>query len=81
MGTELPTKVMLGQTLVLMQMTFLNNVRKVGRLVLYTATIRPPFLGCRSIQHSDRCKPTTARFDVWSSNEDLTTGLHFSARG
>jgi hypothetical protein len=34
MGTELPTKVMLGQTLVLMQMTFLNNGRKVGRLVL-----------------------------------------------
>jgi hypothetical protein len=34
MGTELPTKVMLGQTLVLMQTTFLNNVRKVGRLVL-----------------------------------------------
>jgi hypothetical protein len=34
MGTELPTKVMLGQTLVLMQMAFLNNVRKVGRLVL-----------------------------------------------
>jgi hypothetical protein len=34
MGTELPTKVMLGQTLVLMQMTFLNNVRKVGSLVL-----------------------------------------------
>jgi hypothetical protein len=34
MGTELPTKVMLGQTLVLIQSTFLNNVRKVGRLVL-----------------------------------------------
>jgi hypothetical protein len=34
MGTELPTKVMLGQTLVLMQMRFLNTVRKVGRLVL-----------------------------------------------
>jgi hypothetical protein len=34
MGTELPTKVMLGQTLILMQITFLNNVRKVGRLVL-----------------------------------------------
>jgi hypothetical protein len=34
MGTELLTKVMLGQTLVLMQMTFLNNVRKVGKLVL-----------------------------------------------
>jgi hypothetical protein len=34
MGTELPPKVMLGQTQVLMQMTFLNNVRKVGRLVL-----------------------------------------------
>jgi hypothetical protein len=34
MGTELPTKVKLGQTLVLMQMTFLNNGRKVGRLVL-----------------------------------------------
>jgi hypothetical protein len=34
MGTELPTKVMMGQTLVLIKMTFLNNVRKVGRLVL-----------------------------------------------
>jgi hypothetical protein len=34
METELPIKVMLRQTLVLMQMTFLNNVRKVGRLVL-----------------------------------------------
>jgi hypothetical protein len=34
MGTELPTKVMLGQTLVLIQMTFLNSVRKAGRLVL-----------------------------------------------
>jgi hypothetical protein len=33
-GTELLTKVMLRQTLVLMQMTFLNNVGKVGRLVL-----------------------------------------------
>jgi hypothetical protein len=31
---ELPAKVMLGKTLVLMQMTFLNNVRKVDRLVL-----------------------------------------------
>jgi hypothetical protein len=34
MGTELPTKVMLGQKLVLMQTTFLNTVWKVGRLVL-----------------------------------------------
>jgi hypothetical protein len=34
MGTELPTKVMLGQKLVLMQMTFLNYIRNVGRLVL-----------------------------------------------
>jgi hypothetical protein len=34
MRIELPTKVMLGQTLVLMQVTFLNNVRKEGRLVL-----------------------------------------------
>jgi hypothetical protein len=34
MGTKLPTEIMLGQTLVLMQMTFLNNVRKVSRLVL-----------------------------------------------
>jgi hypothetical protein len=34
MVTELPTKVMLGQTLILMQMTFLNNVRKVDRLVI-----------------------------------------------
>jgi hypothetical protein len=34
MGTELPTEVMLEQRLFLMQMTFFNNVRKVGRLVL-----------------------------------------------
>jgi NhaP-type Na+/H+ or K+/H+ antiporter len=34
MGTDLPTKVILGQMLVLMQMTFLNNIRKIGRLVL-----------------------------------------------
>jgi hypothetical protein len=34
LGTDLPTKVMLGQTLVLMEITSLNNVRKVGRLVL-----------------------------------------------
>jgi hypothetical protein len=34
MGTELPTEIMLGQTLVLTKMKFLNNVRKVGRLVL-----------------------------------------------
>jgi hypothetical protein len=40
MGTELPTKVMLGQTLVLIQMTFLNNVRKVGRLVLSRTSCR-----------------------------------------
>jgi hypothetical protein len=33
MGTEILTKVLLGQTLVLMQITFLN-VRKVGRLAL-----------------------------------------------
>jgi hypothetical protein len=33
MGTELPTKVMLGKALVLMQMTFLNNVRKSLRLL------------------------------------------------
>jgi hypothetical protein len=41
MGTKLPTKVMLGQTLVLMQMTFLNNVRKVGRLVLSSTSCLP----------------------------------------
>jgi hypothetical protein len=34
MGTELHTKVLLGQTLVSMQMTFLNNLRKISRLVL-----------------------------------------------
>jgi hypothetical protein len=34
MGTESPTKVMLAKKLVLLQTTFLNNVRKVGRLVL-----------------------------------------------
>jgi hypothetical protein len=45
MRTELPTKVMLGQTLVLMQITFLNNVRKVGRLVLSrTSCFTPNFI-------------------------------------
>jgi hypothetical protein len=39
MGTELLTKVMLGQTLVLMQITFLNNLRKVGRLVLSSTSL------------------------------------------
>jgi hypothetical protein len=41
MGTEIPTKVMLGQTVVLMQMTFLNNVRKVGILVLSRTSCLP----------------------------------------
>jgi hypothetical protein len=46
MGTELPTKVMLGQMLVLMQMTFLNNVRKLGRLVFSrTSCLLYTFLG------------------------------------
>jgi hypothetical protein len=31
---QLPTNFMLGQTLVLIQMIFLNNIRKEGRLVL-----------------------------------------------
>jgi hypothetical protein len=47
MGTVLPTKVMLRQTLVLMQMTFLNNVRKVGRLVLSRTS-------CLKMKHPDR---------------------------
>jgi hypothetical protein len=38
MGTVLTTKVMLGQTLVLIEMAFLNNVRKVGRLVISRTT-------------------------------------------
>jgi hypothetical protein len=50
MGTELPTKVVLGQTLVLMQMTFLNNVRKVGRLVLS----RTSFLNHELILHNKK---------------------------
>jgi hypothetical protein len=59
MGTELPAKVMLGQTLVLMQMTFLNNVRKVDRLVLSrTFVLTLPQLtftdGCL-IQLATRC--------------------------
>jgi hypothetical protein len=41
METELPTKVILGQTLVLMQMTFLNNVRKVDRLILSRTSCFP----------------------------------------
>jgi hypothetical protein len=41
MGTELPTKVMLGQTLVLMQIKFLSNVRKVGRLALSRTSCCP----------------------------------------
>jgi hypothetical protein len=52
MGTELPTKVMLGQTLVLMQMAFLNNVRKVGRSVLSRTS-------CLTIDFSSFLRPST----------------------
>jgi hypothetical protein len=59
MGTELPTKIMLGQTLVLMQMTFLNNVRKVGRLVLSRTS-------CTEIWTMDKVqKKTPLRFFVF----------------
>jgi hypothetical protein len=55
MGTELPTKVMLGQTLVLTQMTFLNNVRKVGRLVLSrTSYLKLTFYG-RALKSTSMC--------------------------
>jgi hypothetical protein len=49
MGTELPTNVMFGQTLVLMQMTFLNNVRNVVRLVLSRTS-------CLFVSYDSRCK-------------------------
>jgi hypothetical protein len=43
MGTELPVKVMLGKTLVLMKITFLNNVKQIGSfqnfLSLYNSLI------------------------------------------
>jgi hypothetical protein len=54
MGIELTTKVMLGQTLVLMQMTFLNNVRKVGRLVLSRTFCSSCFHGLES-SYPSRC--------------------------
>jgi hypothetical protein len=44
MGTELPTKVMLGQKLVSKQMTFLNNVIKVGGLVLSRTSCSSSYL-------------------------------------
>jgi hypothetical protein len=47
MGTELPAKVILEQTLVLLQMKVLNNVRKVGRLVLSRTSCL--FFSCRII--------------------------------
>jgi hypothetical protein len=45
MGTELPTEVMLGQTPVLMQMAFLNKVRKVDRLVIFRTYCIPYTVG------------------------------------
>jgi hypothetical protein len=60
MGTELPTKVMLGQTLVLMQITFLNNVRKVGRLVLSRTS-------CILFRGASRFKQLTASIGRYSS--------------
>jgi hypothetical protein len=36
---------------------------------------------CHKVPDSDRCKPGTALFDVWISNEELATALQFSARG
>jgi hypothetical protein len=58
MGTELPTKVMLEQMLVLMQMTFLNNVRKVGRLVLSRTSCLYRGLTFEYLSHSGKT-PTT----------------------
>jgi hypothetical protein len=54
MGTELPTKVILVQTLVLIQMTFLNNVRKVGRLVLSRTSCILQFHACSSLIRNQR---------------------------
>jgi hypothetical protein len=46
MGTELLSEDMLVLTLVLMQMTFLNNVRNVGRLVLSRTYCQPLSIFC-----------------------------------
>jgi hypothetical protein len=61
MGTELPIQVMLGQTLVLMQMTFLNSVRIVGRLVLSRTS-------CCKIYHS-------GLYSYFYSNALLSPGI------
>jgi hypothetical protein len=57
-GTELPTKVVLGKTLVLMHITFLNNVRKVGILVLSRTSCstcdRSPWISVRPFTSSLR---------------------------
>jgi hypothetical protein len=68
MGTELPTEVMLGQTLVLMQMIFLNFVRKVGRLVLS----RTSCYVIPSIEQNGDCERSELRnsnvINFWSLN-------------
>jgi hypothetical protein len=63
MGTELPSKVMLGQTLVLMQITFLNNVRKVGRVVLsrmYCFNSPNDDISENSFLYTDLCTETSS---------------------
>jgi hypothetical protein len=70
MGTELPTKVMLGQTLVLMQMTFLNNVRKVDRLVLSRTSCCVK--GCAILETSK--DKSTGKTRINSVNERIDFG-------
>jgi hypothetical protein len=84
MGTELPTKVILGQKLVLMQMTFLNNVRNVGRLVLsrtscnftmfcFVMRIRRLILSSKRIPHRNSVCSLYLSHPSYKSTLDSTT--------
>jgi hypothetical protein len=76
MGTELPTKFMLGQTMVLIQMPFLNNVRKVGRLVLSRTSCRfyTPPLGQDGIKETVKTAECSyiVEYTGIHSNDDQT---------
>jgi hypothetical protein len=64
MGTELPTKVMLRKTLVLIQVTFLNNIRKVGRLVLSRTYCFKFFVHCLLCVLGTKCTKLTKNEEI-----------------
>jgi hypothetical protein len=80
MGTELPTKVMLVQTLVLMQITWWINLWKVGRLVLS----RTSYYGFQRTKLIMRLNSGIPDFRKWFNSScirmEICRSLHITKR-